>query len=342
MKFCYVDESGKGSEPVLVLAGIIADAHRMHVTKSDWLAILQRLSNDVQRPIEEFHTRHFYKGNGIWRSLNGQQRTAVLNRILEWMNERNHKVAFAAVDKGKVDPSSLSDKNNFVRNDKPSFWKLAAIHLLLSIQKYHQSNERKKGHTVMVFDNGNDPEEIAEIVLSPPTWTDSFYDYQREIRKRRASIPNPDLPLNMIVDVPYFADSRHVGMLQIADLFSYLLRHHAELQAGYTNPDYPDEKDKVSSWVSRLATLLVPDNFRWKVSGGCECNKFFRSIAPEPLIDIHRRAPQMMSVVQTAKSRRSLEASKSAPTRSIPISSPQKSSKTSKPPLPSSPKSSPT
>ena len=41
MKFCYVDESGKGSEPVLVLAGIIADAHRMHVTKSDWLGILK-------------------------------------------------------------------------------------------------------------------------------------------------------------------------------------------------------------------------------------------------------------------------------------------------------------
>ena len=297
MKFCYVDESGKGDEPVLVLAGIIADAHRMHVTKSDWLGILQRLSNDVQRPVEEFHTRHFYKGNGIWRSLNGEQRTAVLNRILEWMNERNHKVVFAAVDKGKVDASHLSDKDNFIRNDKPNFWKLAAVHLLLSIQKYHQSNERKKGHTVMVFDNGNDPEEIAEVVLRPPTWTDSFYDYQREIRKRKASFPNPDLPLNMIVDVPYFADSRHVGMLQIADLFSYLLRHHAELQAGYRSPDYGDEKDKVSSWVSRLATLLVPDNFRWKASGGCECTKFFRSIAPEPLVEIYRRPPQAIQLV---------------------------------------------
>lgn len=208
------------------------------------------------------------------------------------MNERNHKVVFAAVDKGKVDLSRLSDKDNFIRNDKPNFWKLAAVHLLLSIQKYHQSKERKKGHTVMVFDNGNDPEEIAEVVLRPPTWTDSFYDYQREIRKRKASIPNPDLPLNMIVDVPYFADSRHVGMLQIADLFSYLLRHHAELQAGYTSPDYADEKDKVSSWVSRLATLLVPDNFRWKASGGCDCNKFFRNTAPEPLLNIYRCPPQ--------------------------------------------------
>jgi hypothetical protein len=250
----------------------------------------------VQRPVKEFHTRHFYKGNGIWRSLNGEQRTAVLNRILEWMNDRNHRVVFAAVDKEKVDPSLLSDKTNFIRNDKSNFWKLAAVHLLLSIQKYHQSKEKKKGHTVMVFDNGNDPEEIAEVVLRPPTGTDSFYDYQRKIRKRKASIPNPDRPLNMIVDVPYFADSRHVCMLQIADLFSYLLRHHAELQAGYTSPDYADEKDKVSSWVSRLAKSLVADNFRWKASGGCECDKLFRSIAPEPLVEICRRPPQAIQL----------------------------------------------
>jgi hypothetical protein len=296
MKFCYVDESGKGSERVLVLAGIIADAHRMHVTKSDWLEILQTLSREVERPIEEFHTRHFYKGNGIWRSLDGQQRTAVLDRILEWMNERNHKVAFAAVDKQKVDPADLSDKDSFVRNETPRFWKLAAVHLLLSVQKYHQSKERKKGHTVMVFDQGNDPEEIAEIVLKPPTWTDSFYDYQREVQRRKTKTPNPDLPLNMIVDVPYFADSRHVGMLQIADLFSYLLRHYAELRAGYTTSEYADELVKVSGWVSRIATLLVPDNFRWKTSGGCECNKFFRRIAPEALIDIHRRPPEEASM----------------------------------------------
>ena len=50
-------------------------------------------------------------------------------------------------------------------------------------------------------------------------------------------------------------------MLQIADLFSYLLRHHAELRAGYTTPEYADEVAKVSSWVSRIATLLVPDTF---------------------------------------------------------------------------------
>ena len=71
MKFCYVDESGKGNEPILVMTGIVADVHRMHVTKADWLEILQELSRMLNKPVEEFHTRHFYRGNGIWRSLNG-------------------------------------------------------------------------------------------------------------------------------------------------------------------------------------------------------------------------------------------------------------------------------
>lgn len=33
MKFCYFDESGLGEEPYLLVAGIIVDATRMHVTK---------------------------------------------------------------------------------------------------------------------------------------------------------------------------------------------------------------------------------------------------------------------------------------------------------------------
>jgi hypothetical protein len=291
MKFCYVDESGKGDEPILVLTGIVTDIHRIHVTKTDWQEILKALSRDVHRPIAEFHTRHFYKGNGIWRSLNGEQRTAVLDRILEWMAQRNHKVVFAALDKEKVNSADFSDKSECVNNGRPNLWKLGAIHLLLSIQKYHQSKEKKKGHTVMVFDQGSSPEEIAEIVLGPPTWTDSFYDYNRLISKRRTTVPNPEPPLSMIVDVPYFADSRHVGMLQLADLFSYLLRHHAELQAGYTRPEYENEEVKIAGWVSRIAKFLVPDNFRWKAAGGCNCNQFFRTIAPPSLLELSRRPP---------------------------------------------------
>lgn len=291
MKFCYVDESGKGEEPILVLTGIVADVHRMHVTKADWLEILQALSRELNKPIEEFHTRHFYRGNGTWRSMDGKQRTAILDFILQWMAERNHKVVFSAVDKKKADDVKFDGKDQFLRNGRTEYWKLGILHLMLSSQKYHQSKERNKGHTVMVLDKGSSEEEVAEIVLKPPTWTDSFYDYERVIRKRKSELPNPELPFNMIVDVPYFADSLHVGMLQLADLFAYLLRHHAQLHCGYSRQEYDGEAAKVAGWVSKIAALVVPDNFRWKSAGGCECNKFFRAIAPEALLDLHRKPP---------------------------------------------------
>jgi len=36
VQFIYLDESGTGDEPVAVMVGIIADSHRMRVTKEHW------------------------------------------------------------------------------------------------------------------------------------------------------------------------------------------------------------------------------------------------------------------------------------------------------------------
>jgi hypothetical protein len=290
MKFCYVDESGKGEEPILVMTGIVTDAYRMHVTKAHWLRILEELSQELNKPIEEFHTRHFYRGNGIWRGLDSQQRTAMLERILKWLAERNHKIVFSAVEKQKLDAADLTGKEEFIRNGKADYWKLAALHLFLSIQKLHQQEQGIKGHTVIIFDHGGNGDEAADVVLNPPLWSDSFYGYQRLIQKRKGEIPNPEPPLSVLVDVPYFADSRHVGMLHVADLFAYLLRHYAELRAGHTAEKYDGELNKVAGWVSQIASLVVPDNFRWK-AGRCVCSNFFREAAPESLLDLHRNPP---------------------------------------------------
>ncbi len=36
MKFTYLDETGSGDEKTLIMVGVIADAQRMHVSKSGW------------------------------------------------------------------------------------------------------------------------------------------------------------------------------------------------------------------------------------------------------------------------------------------------------------------
>ncbi len=285
MKFCYVDESGKGNERVLVVAGIVTDSHRMHVTKRDWLNIIAALAKQLARSVDEFHTRNFYRGNGIWRDLDGRQRTQLMNGILKWLADRNHKIVFSAIDKERADKADYAGRGDFLAGaNKPRYWRLATLHLLLGIQKLHQGAQKNKGNTVLVFDRGNDEEDVAELSLNPPSWTDSFYGYTPLIGKGKRQQPNPSARLNQIVDVPFSADSKKVGLLQIADLFAYLLRHHAELQADYTREEYTGEKDKVCGWIKQIAPLIVADSCRWPSVGGCSCSKWFKGVAPESLL----------------------------------------------------------
>jgi hypothetical protein len=60
MKVCYCDESGTGDQPIAVMAGILVDTQRMHITKAEWAQLLVRLSLKVRRPIAEIHTRNLY------------------------------------------------------------------------------------------------------------------------------------------------------------------------------------------------------------------------------------------------------------------------------------------
>lgn len=289
MKFCYVDESGKGDEPVLVVAGIVTDSHRMHVTKRDWSNIIALFAERLKKPVDEFHTKHFYRGNGIWRDLDGQQRTDVMNAILEWLTKRNHKVVFSAIDKAKADKADYGTKPDFLTNaGKARYWRLAVLHLLLGVQKLHQGEQKNKGNTVLILDRGNDEEDVADLSLSPPAWTDSFYGYKPVVGSAKRRKPNPETRFNQIVDVPFFADSKMVGLLQIADLFAYLLRHYAELQAGYSEEGYAGENDKVSGWIKQIASLMVPDSCRWPSIAGCDCSKWFKGVAPEPLLRVQK------------------------------------------------------
>ncbi len=87
MKVCYCDESGTGDEPIAVMVGIVVDARRMHVTKEDWKALLEKLSRIVGKPIEEIHTRDFYAGNEKWRALPGPQRAEIITATFGWLRD---------------------------------------------------------------------------------------------------------------------------------------------------------------------------------------------------------------------------------------------------------------
>ena len=206
MEFCYIDESGTGSEPIAVMVGVIADSYTMRVTKSHWSELLLKLSTIIKREIKEIHTKDFYAGNGPWRDITGEQRSDIINAIFNWLQERRLDVVYTAVQK-----DIFSDKKSENKiNEIGSLWQFMALHIALSVQKKYQGtsmgNKRKvnpKGACVLIFDNEyRESKQYIDMLLSPPDWTDSYYDKKRKQEK-----------MDKIIDVPHFVDSEQVGLI---------------------------------------------------------------------------------------------------------------------------------
>lgn len=271
MKFCYLDESGVGDEPFAVMAGIIVDAKRMHVTKAEWDDLLAVLSGIVGSPIAEIHTRDFYPGNSPWRDLEGQIRARLISAVFDWLDHRKHSVVFTAVDKQRF---ADHFQNSEFSADIGTLWRLMALHVTLALQKHHQAQGRNKGHTVLVFDN-EDREELdfISLVKDPPEWTDAYYD--RSEKKPR---------LDQIVDVPYFGDSKHVGLIQVADFASYFLRRDLEIKEGAIAPRYDGEAELVNGWVETVMKRSVPKSMTYPARARSGCVEFFHNLAPRFIV----------------------------------------------------------
>jgi hypothetical protein len=250
-----------------VMAGIVVDASRMHLTKSHWSALLGELSDLAGRQLSELHTSEFYSGNGVWQGVDGETRSAVVRVILNWLTERKHHLVFAAVDKERFN-SSVNAGN--VHPEVRTIWRFMGFHLILAIQRSLQSQAKNKGHTVFVFDNQHKHEKhFADLVNAPPAWSDSYY--------RRAK--NQER-LDQIVDVPYFGDSKQVALIQVADFFAYFLRRYIEVVDNFRQPRYTDEQAKLSEWASNIAERVLQGSAIYPAKGRCACVSMFYDHAP--------------------------------------------------------------
>jgi hypothetical protein len=271
MKFCYLDESGTGDEPYAVMVGIIVDVQRMHLTKRDWENLLALLSNLVGRQVTEIHTRDFYPGNSPWRDLAGDVRAQIISSIFDWLRDRRHHIVYSAVNK-------VTFQSNFCHeqcfDEIETLWRFMALHVCLAIQKQHQRLARNKGHTVLVFDNEEcEAREFIKLIRNPPEWTDTYYN-----RK-----PNQER-LDQIVDVPYFGDSRHVGLIQVADIVSFFLRRYVELQEDVVPPRYEDEDRLVNDWAGSAIGQAIQKSAIYPARGRCECAELFYRYGPSCLL----------------------------------------------------------
>ena len=273
MNFCYSDESGTGQEPIATMVGIVVDSSRMHLTKSDWNELLSDLSQMTGRKIVELHTADFYKGNGVWRGIDGPTRANIITAVLNWLGDRKHHVVYASVSKSSYFEAV---KARVIPEEVHTLWRFLAFHLVLAIQKYSQPEKASKGSTVLEFDNEDREESrFIDLVLNPPTWSD---DYYRRNKKRSQ--------LDQIIDVPFFADSKKVPLLQVADFLAFFLRRHAEIQERLVGPVYEGEEEKISAWAKQLANRSIGRSHIYPKQNRNMAQEYFYSHAPQSIRDL--------------------------------------------------------
>lgn len=269
MKFCYLDETGTGQDTVVIVVGVVVDVQRMNRTKQEWQSLFDQISKLAHKPIKEIHAKDLIPGNNEWRGVNGDDRANVVTTILEWLVNRNHKVTFSAIDKAKFSASQDERKVSF-KNE----WYAAAFHVALTLQKAHQGKDKNKGHTLLIFDKGKDPQQIISLLTAPPVWSHTYYGKGKKQE-----------PLDQIVDVPFFADSQYVPLIQIADLVGYILRRYADL-VDYGQSGYPGELERYQKWIETIQSTCFETNMRYKKRGACDTSNFFRELAPPSLRDL--------------------------------------------------------
>lgn len=273
VKFCYVDESGLGEEPFGIMVATIVDGQRMHITKKAWEQLLATLGKVTGRDIKEFHSAAFYKGKGVWHSLNGSERSSVITAIVEWLKRRKHKITFAGIDKAKFESAKSDHRVTFLKTP----WRFLAAHILLSIQKEHQKEKNNKGNSVFVFDREVMEEAaLSEMVRTPPSWMTRYYTEASDIE-----------PFDQIIDVPYWGDSCDVHLIQVSDLMSFILRQYVELAEGARDVKYPDESEKVTGWARQIMDVALPNGCRYS-SKTDEQSRVFLDLTPASLIKLRK------------------------------------------------------
>ena len=273
MNFCYSDESGTGSESIATMVGILVDTSRMHLTKQHWNELLEILRGIIGHDIAELHTSNFYSGNGVWRGMDGPMRATVIAAILDWLAERKHHIVYSAVMKDSyykaVELQELPKELN-------SPWRFLGFHLTLAIQRYSQSKLRNKGNTFLVFDNQErERARFSDIVKNPPEWSENYYKPKKN-----------EQPLNQIIDVPAFQDSKEVELLQVADFLAFFLRRYAEIKEGLVGPKYTDEEEKISGWIAQLKKRSIGSAHIYPKVRPTEAHTLFYRYAPRSIREL--------------------------------------------------------
>lgn len=271
LKLCYVDETGTdGKSPLVVFVGVIADVARVHRTRNEFEQLFGDITGIPDRSVSEVKGSNLYYGNGPWRGVDGEVRHEVIHQLCQWLSERKHSLALAALD---VDGFRGSDFDAITGLD---IWMCGSFHIALQVQRAHQGMKRNKGSTFLVFDEHKlKGDSLADLLFDPPAWSDDYYD-----RSRKQSA------LDQITDTAFYARSHHVGLVQIADVFAFVCRRYSEILDYERDEVYEGEVNRLGQWISILDGRLLSVAHRWPKRTKSDLAKAYESLAPKSLREL--------------------------------------------------------
>ena len=272
MKVCYVDESGnRSNDPFLVMIGIVVDTYRLNRTRTEFGQIFDVIQDIFQENLRELKGSKMIMGRSRWRKVAPSTRDLIADFLCKWVGGRKHSLVLAAIDRQKL---STIDSGPQIPKEMSDPWLAAALHVALQLQRAHQKIKSNKGTTFLVFDeNKMKADNFAEMLWQCPSWADTYYG---RTRKQEA--------LDQLVDTAFTVKSHHVGLVQVADLYSFLFRRYAELEGGATREEFSGERELIGKYVGILSRSLLPKSHRWPSRTGSPCARWYSSIAPDPLL----------------------------------------------------------
>lgn len=272
MYLAYFDESGYSGDnfdpqkPFQVLAGIIMDCHRFHKT-TGFMEYLVNVIRERNIRFVEFKADDFYNGRGVWQELipDGTKRHELFWKFLAAFKKRKHQVFLSVIDQKKFFECIKAEEFKEIGSVLTCPYLAAAFHAGLAIQNIHQSKKRKKGLTILIFDEQvGYQDRLQKIYSDPPKWASEFYKKGKE-----------DNPFTQILDPPYFGKSHLVYPIQIADMYAFVCRKYVELKFGGFSEKYEGEKKKIENLFSLIKPRLIPELPR----GSAKILNFYRSFS---------------------------------------------------------------
>ncbi len=270
MKVCYVDESGNTKQnPCLVMVGILVDSLRLHRTQQEFSKVFNIVQGLFQENLRELKGSKMILGRNRWRKVAPDTRQKIVDFFCGWIVDRKHRLIVTAVDRAKLKENKAEQEPA----EQHDAWLAAGLHVALQIQKANQRSGKHKGRTFLIFDDNKVmADKLAELLWTPPDWTDDYYGRKgKQVR------------FDQIIDTTFSVKSHHAGLVQVADLFAFIFRRYAEIEDYDAEEEWPGEKALIDKYVGSLAGRLLPKSVRWPVRTGSIAAKWYNDIAPPAL-----------------------------------------------------------